>query len=138
MKQSLKSSIFDIFDADDTEVINEHTMHQEVIPPRVILYSSVPAIKNYFLLDELYRNKHGKKYIEVAKEIKHEHFLKIHTTLEAIQEKDYELAVDFPLEQDAKDVITALKFLQEYFVSKECYEQCISISKLLMLLNKCK
>tara|TARA_R110000744_G_scaffold196568_1_gene315830 strand:+ start:590 stop:1021 length:432 start_codon:yes stop_codon:yes gene_type:complete len=117
-------TLFSIFEQGDEQVYKENHVENLLDNPYVLIGMVVTGIDNFYLIDQMYTNKHPEDYGRVRDTVKHKYFVKLYRYLERVTPVEldvvYRVGTDFELDKSL-DLLNDLLF---YFESIEEYERC--------------
>jgi hypothetical protein len=140
MKKIKPEFIFNTFYSDDSEVYKELDTEDILEDDCVLLGMAVKGIKNYYILDEIYRSNFSEKYNELSKGVKATYFNKMFNYLSKIKFNRLENLLDFSMLLESGEMDNCFKDMLEHYTYLEDYEKCafiLKIQKIFKNLNIC-
>lgn len=134
MKPLDASTLFNLFEASDEQVYEEHGVKETLKNPYVLMGMVVRGVENYHTLDKIYLTNHKKAYEEVRDSIKYKYFSKMYTYLTKINYESFETQYQITQSFDDEMSNYGLNYMLRYFEDLEEYEKCVIIKKYIDLL----
>jgi len=129
MKRLNSNSIFDIFSATDEEVYKEHGMEELLKDPVIRFGTMVSGVGNYYVMDLLYTNKLGEKYLSNKESIKLKYFTDLMEYVGSIEDIQSDTLSIIEEEFGREAILYALENMIETFILVEHYENCAILQK---------
>jgi hypothetical protein len=129
MKRLNSNNIFDIFSATDEEVYKEHGMEELLKDPVIRFGTMVTGVENYYVMDLLYTNKLGEKYLSNKESIKLKYFTGLMEYVGSIEDIQSDTLSIIEEEFGKEAILYALENMIETFISVEHYEKCAILQK---------
>jgi hypothetical protein len=135
MKRLDSKSLFDIFDAGDEEVYQQHGV-QDILDNSFVLFGMViRGVDNFYLIDQMYANKYQNEYVEVRDSIKLKYFTGLMRYLVRIDDIPLDTVSMLQDEFGIDAIHYSLNELLQAFEQDEQYELCSVVAKYLHLFS---
>lgn len=135
MKRLDSKSLFDIFDAGDEEVYEQHGV-QDILDSSFVLFGMViRGVDNFYLIDQMYANKYQNEYVEVRGSIKLKYFTGLMKYLVRIDDIPLDMVSILQDEFGEEAIDYSLNEMLQVFEQDEQYELCSIIAKYLHLFS---
>lgn len=135
MKRLDSKSLFDIFDAGDEEVYEQHGV-QDILDNSFVLFGMViRGVDNFYLIDQMYANKYQNEYVEVRDCIKLKYFTGLMKYLVRIDDIPLDTVSILQDEFGEEAIDYSLNEMLQVFEQDEQYELCSIIAKYLHLFS---
>ncbi len=135
MKRLDSKSLFDIFDAGDEEVYEQHGV-QDILDNSLVLFGmAIRGVDNFYLIDQMYANKYQNEYVEVRDSIKLKYFTGLMKYLVRIDDIPLDTVSILQDEFGEEAIDYSLNEMLQVFEQDEQYELCSIIAKYLHLFS---
>lgn len=129
MKKLNSNNLFDIFSATDQEVYKEHDVENLLKDPVIRFGTVVMGVDSYHLMDLMYTNKLGEKYLSNRESIRLRYFTDLMQYIERIEDVQSDTLSTIEEEFGREAILYALQQMIETFISVERYEDCSILQK---------
>lgn len=128
-------NVFSLFSTTDEEVFEEAGAAEYFNTPNVLLTSAINGLRNYELVDQIYRRQANKRYEELKEDIEYRYKNVLFgyidkINMETLTEDDIE-----ELQVNSSQKIVYLSELVNFFICTEDYEKCAVLKQLIDILE---
>jgi len=121
------NKLFNIFNASDETIYEEHNIQHLFENPYVLMGMVVRGLENYSIIDGMYMMRYKEQYESVRETVKEQFYNRLYAYLLRINLKKFENIYVITEEYDKMGVFHALDQLLYYYQEKEYYERCAVI-----------
>ena len=121
------NKLFNIFNASDEAIYEEHNIQHLFENPYVLMGMVVRGLENYSIIDGMYMMRYKEQYESVRETVKEQFYNRLYAYLLRINLKKFENIYVITEEYDKMGVFHALDHLLYYYQEKEYYERCAVI-----------
>lgn len=119
--------LFNIFNASDEAIYEEHNIQHLFQNPYVLMGMVVRGLENYSIIDGMYMMRYKEEYENVRETVKEQFYDRLYSYLLKIDFQKFENIYVITEEYDKMGVFQALDHLLYYYQEKEHYEKCAVI-----------
>lgn len=127
--------LFNIFNASDETIYEEHNIQHLLQNPYVLMGMVVRGLENYSIIDGMYMMRYKEEYESVRETVKEQFYDRLYNYLLKIDFHKFESIYVITESYDSMGVLYALDHLLYYYQEKELYERCAVIKSLEDLLR---
>lgn len=131
MKKLSSTELFNIFSQQDHEVFADNGMAQEVDNDFITFGTIIVGMRNYEILDHMYRYRYQEQYEGVKDTLKLKYFDSLIRYASRIDQLRSDTVDDLIDEFGKQEIIGMVKQLLHFYEQQEHYENCAIIFKLL-------
>lgn len=135
MKKLDSKSLFNIFDAGDEEVYEQHGVYGILDNSFVLLGMVIRGVDNFYLIDQMYANKYKNEYTDMRESLKLTYFTKLMKYLVRIDNIPLDTVSMLEDEFGIQAIRYSLNEMVQTFEQDEQYELCSIILKYLHLFS---
>jgi hypothetical protein len=135
MKRLDSSSLFNIFDAGDEEVYEQHGVQDILDNSFVLLGMVIRGVDNFYLIDQMYANRYKDRYTDVRESLKLTYFTKLIKYLVRIDDIPLDTVSMLEDEFGIEAIRYSLNEMLQVFEKDEQYELCSIILKYLHIFS---
>lgn len=131
MKKLNSDELFDIFSQQDDLVLGDSGMHDDVDNDFITFGTIIVGMRNYDILDQIYRHRYQKHYDSVSEQLKLKYFnglIRYASRIDTLQPDTVNDLID---EFGSREIVYMLQQLLHFYENIELYENCAIIFKLL-------
>lgn len=129
MKRLDSESLFNVFLQGDEEVYKEHNV-EEILDNSFVLFGMVvKGVENFYIIDQLYKNRYGEQYERIRESTKLKYLLGLMRYLERIEVIPSDTLHILQEELGLQAINYALEEMLGFFEEIEYYEQCSLLKK---------
>ena len=131
MKKLNSDELFDIFSQHDDHIINESGMHDDIDNDFITFGTVIVGMRNYGMLDQIYRYRYEKHYDNVSEQLKLKYFnglMRYASKIDVLHSNTVDDLID---EFGKQEIVGRLQQLINFYEKLEVYENCAIIHKLL-------
>lgn len=129
MKTLDGKSLFTIFEQGDQEVFENHGISEVLDNSFVQFGMVVKGVENFYIIDQLYKNRYGKDYERVRESIKLKYLLGLMRYLVRVREIQSDTLHILIDEFGLQSINYALQEMLDFFLEIEYFEQCAILKK---------
>jgi len=122
--------LFNIFNASDEAVYEEHNIQHLFQNPYVLMGMVVRGLENYSIIDGMYMMRYKEEYESVRETVREQFYDRLYGYLLKIDFHKFENIYNITEECDKMGVFYALNHLLYYYQEKEQYERCAVIKSI--------
>lgn len=119
--------LFNIFNASDEAIYEEHNIQHLFQNPYVLMGMVVRGLENYSIIDGMYMIRYKEEYESVRETVREQFYDRLYGYLLKIDFHKFENIYNITEEYDKMGVFQALDHLLYYYQDKEMYERCACI-----------
>jgi hypothetical protein len=116
--------LFNIFNASDEAVYEEHNIEELLLNPFVLMGMVVRGLENYSIIDGMYMMRYREQYESVRETVREQFYDRLFSYLLKIDFHKFETTYDISQDYDKTGIHYALNHLLLYYQEKEMYERC--------------
>jgi hypothetical protein len=135
MKEINLNELYKIFEKDDLEVYEKHSLQDIFREESVIFSTVVRSITNFFTLEESQRGKFKEEYSKIQDKVKFKYFCKYFNLLNSLPQPTHQAIDPSVLDLGLETIIENLQLLLEFFISIEHYEKCSRINEFIIFID---
>jgi hypothetical protein len=118
------NKLFNIFNATDESVYEEHNIQHLLQNPYVLMGMVVRGLENYSIIDGMYMMRYKEQYESVREVVKEQFYDRLYNYLLRIDYHNFENTHNISHDYDKTGIHYALNHLLLYYQEKEYYERC--------------
>lgn len=131
MKKLNSTELFNIFSQQDHEVFADNGMVEEIDNDFITFGTIIVGMRNYDILDHMYRYRYQEQYDSVKDQLKLKYFDSLMRYASRIDNLRSDTVGDLNDEFGKQEIIGMLNQLLQFYEQQEHYENCAIIFKLL-------
>ena len=131
MKKLNSNELFDIFSQQDDHVFTDNGMQEEIDNDFITFGTIIVGMRNYDILDHMYRYRYEKQYDSMKDQLKLKYFNGLIRYASRIDELRPDTVDDLIQEFGKQEIVGMLTQLLRFYEKLEVYENCAIIFKLL-------
>ena len=131
MKKLNSDELFDIFSQQDDLVLGDNGMQEEIDNDFITFGTIIVGMRNYDILDHMYRYRYEKQYDSMKDQLKLKYFNGLIRYASRIDELRPDTVDDLIQEFGKQEIVGMLTQLLRFYEKLEVYENCAIIFKLL-------
>ena len=131
MKKLSSTDLFNIFSQQDQQVFADSGMAEEIDNDFITFGTIIVGMRNYDILDHMYRYRYQKQYDSVKDQLKLKYFDSLIRYASRIDELCSDTVDDLNDEFGNNEIVGMLNQLLQFYEKLEHYENCVIIFKLL-------
>ena len=131
MKKLNSNELFDIFSQQDDHVFADNGMQEEIDNDFITFGTIIVGMRNYDILDHMYRYRYEKQYDSMKDQLKLKYFNSLIRYASRIDELHPDTVEDLIQEFGKQEIVGMLTQLLRFYEKLEVYENCAIIFKLL-------
>ena len=131
MKKLNSNELFDIFSQQDDHVFADNGMQDEIDNDFITFGTIIVGMRNYDILDHMYRYRYEKQYDSMKDQLKLKYFNGLIRYASRIDELRPDTVDDLIQEFGKQEIVGMLTQLLRFYEKLEVYENCAIIFKLL-------
>lgn len=131
MKKLNSNELFDIFSQQDDHVFADNGMQEDIDNDFITFGTIIVGMRNYDILDHMYRYRYEKQYDSVKDQLKLKYFNSLMRYAGRIDQLRPDTVDDLIDEFGKQEIVGMLKQLLHFYEKLEVYESCAIIFKLL-------
>ena len=131
MKKLNSNELFDIFSQQDDHVFADNGMQEEIDNDFITFGTIIVGMRNYDILDHMYRYRYEKQYDSMKDQLKLKYFNGLIRYASRIDELRPDTVEDLIQEFGKQEIVGMLTQLLRFYEKLEVYENCAIIFKLL-------
>ena len=131
MKKLNSNELFDIFSQQDDHVFADNSMQEEINNDFITFGTIIVGMRNYDILDHMYRYRYEKQYDSMKDQLKLKYFNGLIRYASRIDELRPDTVEDLIQEFGKQEIVGMLTQLLRFYEKLEVYENCAIIFKLL-------
>jgi len=131
MKKLNSNELFDIFSQQDDHVFADNGMQEEIDNDFITFGTIIVGMRNYDILDHMYRYRYEKQYDSMKDQLKLKYFNGLIRYASRIDELRPDTVDDLIQEFGKQEIVGMLTQLLRFYEKLEVYENCAIIFKLL-------
>lgn len=135
MKKLTSDKIFSLFEKMDEEVLTQEGFEDLLNEDSTLLGMVVKGVENYSFIHEIYLNRYGERYEELAEGVKLQYFDKLFSYLQKLKLNKLEVLLDLIEVIGEGTIYRSLQDLSTHFQDLEEYEKCAKIKKIVDILK---
>ena len=131
MKKLNSNELFDIFSQQDDHVFADNGMQEEIDNDFITFGTIIVGMRNYDILDHMYRYRYEKQYDSMKDQLKLKYFNGLIRYASRIDELRPDTVDDLIQEFGKQEIVGMLTQLLRFYEKLEVYENCAIIFNLL-------
>lgn len=131
MKKLSSTDLFNIFSQQDQQVFADNGMVEDIDNDFITFGTIIVGMRNYDILDHMYRYRYQKQYDSVKDQLKLKYFDSLIRYASRIDELCSDTVDDLNDEFGNNEIVGMLNQLLQFYEKLEHYENCVIIFKLL-------
>ena len=131
MKKLSSTELFNIFSQQDQQVFADNGMQQEIDNDFITFGTIIVGMRNYDILDNMYRYRYQQQYDSVSDQLKLKYFDSLIRYAGRIDDIHLDTVNDLNDEFGNTEIVGMLVQLISFYQQYEHYEKCAIIFKLL-------
>lgn len=131
MKKLSSTELFNIFSQQDHQVFADNGMQEEIDNDFITFGTVITGMRNYDILDNMYRYRYQEQYDSVSDQLKLKYFDSLMRYASRIDELTLDTVNDLNDEFGNIEIVGMLGQLISFYQQHEHYEKCAIIFKLL-------